>query len=118
MKQGGEEEEEERHDEDEDEQEDEPQDEDEVDGPDGPVTPWDLTPGSLSSRGLQEAMDARAVFHATIGDVARRNGKKISTVFTAIGDHPKTTRDANPWNAFEMKYRTEHPKKSKSTCLR
>jgi hypothetical protein len=81
---------------------------------DGPVTPWDITPGPLSKAHLEEAMAARTEYHATLEDIARRSGKKLSSVFNAVGDYPKGTRDANTWNAHQMKYRTEHPKPSKS----
>lgn len=84
------------------------------DTPDGPVTPWHLTPGPLSSAHLKEAMAAQAAYYATLEDVARRSGKKLSSIFKAIGDYPKATREVNSWNAFEMMYRTEHPKNSKS----
>ncbi|KAJ7748460.1 hypothetical protein B0H14DRAFT_2636557 [Mycena olivaceomarginata] len=48
-------------------------------------------------------------------DIARRAGKKMSTIFKAIGDYPKSVRDTNSWNAYQMKYRIEHPRPSKMT---
>ncbi|KAJ7686763.1 hypothetical protein B0H14DRAFT_3534407 [Mycena olivaceomarginata] len=92
---------------------DEDQDDDKT--PNGHITPWDVSPGQLSSALLKEAMAARAAYHATLEDIARRGRKKISSVRMAIGDYPKSTRDANSWNAYQMKYCIEHPRPSKMT---
>ncbi|KAJ7797215.1 hypothetical protein B0H14DRAFT_3493942 [Mycena olivaceomarginata] len=90
-------------------------DEDEDKTPNGHITPWAVGPGALSSAHLKEARAARAAYHATLEDIARRAGKKMSTVFKAIGDYPKSVRDTNSWNAYQMKYRIEHPRPSKMT---
>ncbi|KAJ7315164.1 hypothetical protein DFH08DRAFT_820763 [Mycena albidolilacea] len=92
---------------------DEGKDEDET--PNGHITPWAVGPGALSSAHLKEARAARAVYHATLEDIARRAGKKMSTVFKAIGDYPKSVRETNSWNAYQMKYRIEHPRPLKMT---
>ncbi|KAJ7711602.1 hypothetical protein B0H14DRAFT_3639348 [Mycena olivaceomarginata] len=73
---------------------DEDEDEDEDETPNGHITPW------------AEARAARAAYHATLEDIARRAGKKMSTIFKAIGDYPKSVRDTNSWNAYQMKYLT------------
>ncbi|KAJ7085193.1 hypothetical protein B0H15DRAFT_951205 [Mycena belliarum] len=56
--------------------------------------PWDLTPGPLSKEELAQAHAARAAYHAAIEAVARRSGKKMSTVFKAVGDMAATTLQA------------------------
>ena len=76
----------------------------------GPDAPWPLTLGSLSKRDLEDALHARQAYHDSIEAIARRAGKKVSFVFKAIGDLPKSARDLNPWNAFQAKYRIECPK--------
>jgi hypothetical protein len=96
---------------------DEDEDEDEDETPNGHITPWAVGPGALSSAHLKEARAARAAYHAPLEDIARRAGKKMSTIFKAIGDYPKSVRDTNSWNAYQMKYRIEHPRPSKSKSL-
>ena len=62
-------------------------------------------------------MASRKVYHTAIEDVARRSGKKISAVFKAVGDLKAATRQINPWNAFQVKYRAENPKPADGECL-
>ncbi|KAJ7477640.1 hypothetical protein FB451DRAFT_1396596 [Mycena latifolia] len=83
-------------------QEDDPQDQ----------PPWELTPGQMSKEDLEEALAARRQYHATVQTVAHRLGKKMATVFKAVGDGAATTRHTNPWNAFQTKYRAEKPKRA------
>ncbi|KAJ7310154.1 hypothetical protein DFH08DRAFT_974506 [Mycena albidolilacea] len=54
-------------------------DEDEDETPNGHITPWTVGPGALSSAHLKEARAAGAAYHATLEDIARRTGKKMST---------------------------------------
>ncbi|KAJ7690173.1 hypothetical protein B0H14DRAFT_3532409 [Mycena olivaceomarginata] len=58
--------------------------------PNGHITPWEV-----------------AVLSALEGGHA---GKKMSSIFKAIGDQPKSVRDTNSWNTYQMKYRVEHPR--------
>ncbi|KAJ7447428.1 hypothetical protein FB451DRAFT_1411846 [Mycena latifolia] len=74
--------------------------------------PWELTPGQMSKDDLEEALAARRQYHATVQTVARRSGKKMATVFKAVGDGAATTRHTNPWNVFQTKYRAEKPKRA------
>ncbi|KAJ7309341.1 hypothetical protein DFH08DRAFT_974818 [Mycena albidolilacea] len=73
--------------------------------------------GVLSSAHLKEARAARAVYHATLEDIARCAGKNMSTVFKAIGGYPKSVQDTNSWNAYQMKYRIERLQLLKTRCL-
>ncbi|KAJ7453453.1 hypothetical protein FB451DRAFT_1408852 [Mycena latifolia] len=74
--------------------------------------PWELTPGQMSKEDLEEALAARRQYHTTVQTVARHSGKKMATVFKAVGDSAATTQHTNPWNAFQTKYRTEKPKRA------
>lgn len=88
---------------------------DDDDDPAALPTPWDVTPGPLSAAQLKEATEARSIYHAAMEDVARRAGKKVSTVYKAVGDSPKGPRNANGWNAYQSMYRAQHPRAKKST---
>ncbi|KAJ7807666.1 hypothetical protein B0H14DRAFT_2609465 [Mycena olivaceomarginata] len=93
---------------------DEDEDKDKDKTPSSHITPWAVGPGALSSAHLKLARAARAAYHATLEDIARRAGKKMSTIFKAIGDYPKSIRDTNSWNAYQMKYRIEHLQPSRT----
>ncbi|KAJ7467270.1 hypothetical protein B0H11DRAFT_1921540 [Mycena galericulata] len=82
------------------------------DDDDDETTPWELTPGPLSKEDFKEVLAARRNYHAVVETVARRSGKRVSSIFKAIGDHKTTMRHPNPWNAFQVKYRAENPKPS------
>ncbi|KAK7032695.1 hypothetical protein R3P38DRAFT_3264717 [Favolaschia claudopus] len=83
---------------------------DDSDEDDPADTTWPLKPGSLSKADMEEVLQAREAYHAVAESVARRSGKKLSTVFKAVGDNPLATRDVNPWNAWQSKYRIENPR--------
>lgn len=87
-------------------------DDEEEDEEDSSETPWDLTPGPLSKADLEAALAARRTYHAAINSVARQAGKRESAVFKAVGDHTGASRQTNPWNAFQVKWRAENPKSS------
>ncbi|KAF8203432.1 hypothetical protein K438DRAFT_1964917 [Mycena galopus ATCC 62051] len=91
-------------------------DKDDEDDPAALPTPWDVTPGPLSAAQLKEATEARSIYHAAMEDVARRAGKKVSTVYKAVGDSPKGPRDANGWNTYQSMYRAQHPRAKKMTA--
>ncbi|KAJ7441393.1 hypothetical protein B0H11DRAFT_2350995 [Mycena galericulata] len=91
---------------------DDTEDRDDDDDDDDDTTPWELTPGPLSKEDLKEVLAARRNYHAVVETVARRSGKRVSSIFKAVGDHKTTMRHPNPWNAFQVKYRTENPKPS------
>ncbi|KAK7006737.1 hypothetical protein R3P38DRAFT_3366814 [Favolaschia claudopus] len=91
---------------------DQDQEEENDEDEEGPVnTKWPLTTGPVSKNDLDEVIRAREAYHATVESVARRSGKKLSTIFQAAGDNPLATRDINPWNAWEAKYRVEKPRR-------
>ncbi|KAF8177164.1 hypothetical protein K438DRAFT_1978805 [Mycena galopus ATCC 62051] len=93
------------------EEEGEPEEEDEEELA---VTPWDIVGGQLGKALVEEARVAKATYDAAIEDVARRAKKKVSAVRKAIGDESVAgIREGNGWNAFQMKYRAEHPRSSK-----
>ncbi|KAJ7788822.1 hypothetical protein B0H14DRAFT_2627877 [Mycena olivaceomarginata] len=101
---------------------DEDKDKDKDKTPNGHITPWAVGPGALSSAHLKEARAARAAYHATLEDIARRAGKKMSTIFKAIGDYPKSVRDTNSWNATRGRRRNRKPtkkyeKRATTPCL-
>ncbi|KAJ7627414.1 hypothetical protein FB45DRAFT_1029759 [Roridomyces roridus] len=54
---------------------------------------WDLKPGPLGQEDLQKAHEAHRAYHQSIEDIARGAGKAF-----------------NPWNAFQVNYRIDHPK--------
>ncbi|KAJ7067706.1 hypothetical protein B0H15DRAFT_958196 [Mycena belliarum] len=86
---------------------DQMQEEEDEDPTDAPA--WELRPGPLPDADLEEAAAARRLFHQTIEKVARRSGKRVSAVLKAIGETPGLTRKTNAWNAFQAKYRLDHP---------
>ncbi|KAJ7501867.1 hypothetical protein B0H11DRAFT_2224233 [Mycena galericulata] len=91
---------------------DDTEDRDDDDDDDDDTTPWELTPGPLSKEDLKEVLAACRNYHAVVETVAQRSGKRVSSIFKAVGDHKTTMRHPNPWNAFQVKYRTENPKPS------
>ncbi|KAJ7089383.1 hypothetical protein C8R44DRAFT_751398 [Mycena epipterygia] len=85
-------------------------DDDDEDGAGESLQPWDLKLGKLSDIDLKAARAVRQVYHDALEVVARRSGKRLSAIFKAVGDHTTNHRQMNPWNAFGMKYRKDHPK--------
>ncbi|KAJ7623986.1 hypothetical protein B0H17DRAFT_1219053 [Mycena rosella] len=71
--------------------------------------PWEIKPGPLSAAGINKALAARQAYHNILQEVARDDGKKVSTVLKAIGETTKLGQKTNPWNAFQMQERSRNP---------
>ncbi|KAJ7617048.1 hypothetical protein FB45DRAFT_872537 [Roridomyces roridus] len=83
----------------------EDEDEDEDEG-----VAWDLKPGPLGEEDLEKAHEARRAYQKAMHNIARGAGKRVSALFKAVGNHKTRSRTDNPWNAFQVKYRVDHPK--------
>ncbi|KAJ7111623.1 hypothetical protein C8R43DRAFT_1139025 [Mycena crocata] len=94
-----------------DEEEEEEEEEDEQDDDEESQTaPWELRKGAISKEGMKDLLEAHAFYHQRAESIARREGKLLSSVFKAAGDHQLVERSANAWNAHQSLYRQDHPR--------
>lgn len=64
-------------------------------------------PGRLSKETIEEAHALRQNYHDELEALARRDGKSVAALLSAVGDTVLDNRSLNPWNAFQA-YAT-HP---------